>query len=96
MARHIFEGIKAVDFGWVGVGPVATQQLAFHGATVVRVESALKPDTLRMGPVFKDAIPDPDRSVFFTGANQNKYGVTLNLRHPRGRVIYGLASPSVG
>jgi benzylsuccinate CoA-transferase BbsF subunit len=87
MTRHIFEGIKAVDFGWVGVGPVATQQLAFHGATVVRVESALKPDTLRMGPVFKDAIPDPDRSVFFTGANQNKYGITLNLRHPRAREV---------
>jgi len=87
MARHIFEGIKAVDFGWVGVGPVATQQLAFHGATVVRVESALKPDTLRMGPVFKDSIPDPDRSIFFTGANQNKYGITLNLRHPRAREV---------
>jgi benzylsuccinate CoA-transferase BbsF subunit len=87
MDRHIFEGINAVDFGWVGVGPVATQYLSAHGATVVRVESALRPDTLRMGPVFKDAISHPDRSIFFTGPNKNKYGITLNMAHPRAREV---------
>jgi len=83
MAKHIFDGVKAVDFGWVGVGPVASAYLAGHGATVVRVESTLRPETLRtMGP-FKDGIPGINRSVFFTGANADKLGITLNLGHPK-------------
>jgi len=83
MAKHIFDGVKAVDFGWVGVGPVTSAYLAGHGATVVRVESTLRPETLRtMGP-FKDGIPGINRSVFFTGANADKLGITLNLGHPK-------------
>ncbi|MCH9672015.1 MAG: CoA transferase, partial [Gammaproteobacteria bacterium] len=33
-----FEGVKVVDFTQVLAGPFATQQLAFLGANVVKVE----------------------------------------------------------
>jgi len=87
MASHIFDGVKAVDFGWVGVGPVASAYLAGHGATVVRVESTLRPETLRTFGPFKDGIPGINRSVFFTGGNADKFGVTLNLAHPKAREV---------
>ncbi len=63
MAKQIFEGIKVCDFSWVGVGPQAARELAVHGATVVRVESHRRPDTLRLGGPFKDFEPGIDRSA---------------------------------
>ena len=83
MSEHVFEGVKVVDFGWVAVGPYSTAFLARHGATVVRVESISRPDTLRSTGPYKDGIPGVDRSVFFANANANKYGATLNLTHPK-------------
>jgi len=83
MAKYIFDGVKVVDFGWVGVGPASAAALAGHGATVVRIESSLRPETLRLAGPFKDGIPGINRSVFFTGANASKYGITLNLNHPK-------------
>ena len=35
-ALRVFEGVRIADFAWVGVGPNATMQMAFHGAEVVR------------------------------------------------------------
>jgi crotonobetainyl-CoA:carnitine CoA-transferase CaiB-like acyl-CoA transferase len=87
IGEHIFEGVKAVDFGWVGVGPVASQYLARHGATVVRVESSLRPETLRTIGPYKDGVPGLDRTAFFPLANSDKYGISLNLDHPKGREV---------
>lgn len=84
---QIFEGIKVLDFTWVGVGPIATKSLADHGATVVRVESHTKPEIIRVAPPFKDGIPGIDRSGFTANYNSSKYGISLNLNHPRGREI---------
>jgi hypothetical protein len=42
-----FAGLKVVDFCWVVAGPMTTRYLADYGATVVRVESAHRPDVLR-------------------------------------------------
>ncbi len=87
MAKQIFEGIKIADFAWVGVGPQVGRELAEHGATVVRVESHRRPDTLRMGSPFKDLTPGIDRSAFGTAYNTNKYGISLDLTRPRGREV---------
>lgn len=84
MGRQIFEGIKVVDFGWIGVGPVAAQYLAEHGATVVRIESNTNIDQLRLLPPFKDLQPGINTSAFYTRYNNSKYGITLNLSHPKG------------
>ena len=42
-----FEGLKVLDFTWVGVGPITVKYLADHGADVVHVESLTRPDVLR-------------------------------------------------
>ncbi|MCS7207021.1 MAG: CoA transferase [Dehalococcoidia bacterium] len=79
------EGIKVADFSWVGVGPVTIKYLADHGATVVHIESLTHPDVLRLAPPFKDREVGINRSGFFANYNASKYGVSLNLAHPRGR-----------
>lgn len=78
--KQIFEGIKIVDFSWVGVGPQVARELAEHGAKVVRVESHTNPETLRLAGPFKDSQAGIDRSAFGTAYNTNKYGMALNLK----------------
>jgi len=87
MAKQVFEGIKIADFAWVAVGPRSTQYLSEHGATVVRIESGTHPETLRMAAPYKDNKAGVNRTAFFARYNTNKYGVTLNLNHPRAREV---------
>lgn len=89
MARSLFEGLKILDFCWVGVGPITVKYFADHGATVIHVESATRPDVLRLGGPFKDGQPGIDRSGFFADFNSSKYGISLNLNHQRARDIAG-------
>ena len=85
MAEHALEGLKVLDFCWVAVGPMTTKYLAEFGANVVRVESSKRPDTLRRAAPFKDGVPGINRSGYFASYNANKYGVTIDMRHPRAR-----------
>lgn len=80
----VFDGLKILDFSWTGVGPAATRFFADYGAQVVHVESRSRLDVLRLSPPFKDGISDPDRSGYFANYNTNKYGVTLDLKNPKG------------
>ena len=75
-----FAGINVADFAWVGVGPISSKYLADHGATVVRVESENRPDVLRGGGPFKDAIPGWNRSQFFGDFNTSKQSLALDLK----------------
>ena len=85
MAEKPLEGLKVLDFSWVATGPMATKYLAEFGATVVRVESAKRPDVLRRGAPFKDRIEGLNRSGYFANNNPNKLGICINMRHPRAR-----------
>jgi len=85
--KQVFEGIKVADFSWVGVGPETARELAEHGATVIRIESHKRPETLRLTGPFKDFTPGVDRSAFGTAYNTNKYGISLDLTHARAREV---------
>ncbi|MFC1895231.1 CaiB/BaiF CoA transferase family protein [Thermodesulfobacteriota bacterium] len=87
MAKQVLEGIKVADFSWVGVGPQVARELAMHGATVVRVESHKRPDTLRTVFPFRGGVAGIDRSAFGTAYNTNKYGMSLDLTHPKGKEV---------
>jgi crotonobetainyl-CoA:carnitine CoA-transferase CaiB-like acyl-CoA transferase len=82
-----FSGLKVLDFAWVGVGPIVSRHLADFGATVLRVESSHRPDTLRLAPPFRDGVPGIDRSAFGAVYNTNKFGLALNLALPRAREL---------
>jgi crotonobetainyl-CoA:carnitine CoA-transferase CaiB-like acyl-CoA transferase len=85
--RGALEGMRIVDLTWVLAGPYATRTLADHGAEVIKIESASRPDPTRFAPFMhlsRDDDLDPDTSGYFNNVNRNKRSVTLNLRDPRG------------
>lgn len=85
MAAKPLDGIKVLDFCWVVAGPMVTKYLAEFGATVVRVESAKRPETLRGAAPFKDGVAGLNRSGYFANYNANKYGITIDMRHPKAK-----------
>lgn len=80
----MLQGIKVADFSWVMVGPMSIRYLADYGATVVHVESRTHVDILRTTPPYKDRRVGIDRAGYFGQYNINKYGITINLNHPKG------------
>ena len=67
----LFDGLKVLDFTWVGVGPITTKYLADHGADVIKIESVSRPDVLRGAQPFKDGIPGINRSQFSGNYNSS-------------------------
>jgi len=79
--RQVFENIHVVEFAAIAAGPLIGKHLADHGAEVIHVESYERPDGFRLNyPPYKDNKPGLNRSGSFTICNNNKYGITLNLK----------------
>ena len=87
MGKQIFEGVKILDFTWVGVGPITIKNLADHGAFVIHVESHTKPEALRVSGPFKDRELDINKAAFMANYNSSKYGISLNLNKEKGREL---------
>ncbi len=85
MAEQALEGLKVLDFCWIASGPMTTKYLSEYGATVVRVESTKRPESLRLAAPFKDGVSGINRSGYFANYNANKYGITIDMGHPRAR-----------
>ena len=87
MSELPLQGVRIIDTCIYWAGPMATVLLADLGAEVIKIESIQRLDYLRLLGGF----PTPDGyewSAVFNGANRNKYGITLNLNHPRGKEIF--------
>lgn len=76
-------GLKVVELGGGAAGPIAIRHLADHGATVIRIESSLRPDFLRILGL-SSTNKSLDRAPMFMMLNCNKMSVALNLSDPRG------------
>lgn len=75
------EGIKVVEFAAYAAGPVVGKYLADFGATVVHVESRVRPDGFRTHyPPYKDNTYGLNRSGLFALCNNDKLDITLNLK----------------
>jgi crotonobetainyl-CoA:carnitine CoA-transferase CaiB-like acyl-CoA transferase len=85
-ARLPLEGIRILDLTAWWAGPSATALLAALGADVIHVESAARPDGMRMvGGMARHRFPAFwEASAFFLAANANKRGLTLDLGRPEG------------
>ena len=86
--KQVLEGINVVELTRIIVGPHTGRMLAEHGATVVKVETMLHPDTVRLAAPFKDNVGGVDRAGYFSKYNANKLGMTLNLDKPRGMEVF--------
>lgn len=87
MPEQAFDGLNVLDFTRVIAGPLLTQTLGIHGATVVRVESNRFLDRLRISAPYKDRKMGVNRSGYFSAFNANKYSITLDLNHPKAAEI---------
>jgi NTP pyrophosphatase (non-canonical NTP hydrolase) len=76
-------GIRVLDFTWVGAGPLTTRVLAEYGAEVIKIESGTRLDYLRLLPPYKDGKAGVERSGYFSNRNPNKKGISLNLKNRR-------------
>jgi benzylsuccinate CoA-transferase BbsF subunit len=77
--KHAFQGLKVLDFCWVAIGPLITRYLADFGATVLRVESRSRLETLRIAQPFKDGVAGVNRSGYFSALNMGKFGFAVNM-----------------
>jgi len=84
---QLFAGVKVLEFGGGAAGPLGTRYFADHGATVVRVESKQRPDFLRLLRYTPGTEGGLDASHMFAMINVNKYGIALNMSHPKGPEI---------
>src|SRR5665647_977751 len=77
-------GVKVIDLTRVVAGPVCTLNLAQMGAEVIKVEATEKGDDTRATPPFING-----ESAYFMLMNGNKKSVTLDLKSPQGKEIFG-------
>src|ERR1700761_1373971 len=76
-------GIKVIDFTGVQAGPSCTQQMAWMGADVLKVERTAGGDVTRRQ--LRD-IPDLD-ALYFTTLNSNKRSLAVNTKTPEGLAV---------
>jgi len=82
-------GVRVADFSWYGAGPIAARTLAAFGAEVIKVESEVRLDGLRLTqpvPAGKEG-QGPNLSGYFNNFNAGKLSFTLNLGHPKARDV---------
>jgi benzylsuccinate CoA-transferase BbsF subunit len=83
----LFAGLKILELGAGAAGPVATRYFADQGATVVRVESGVRPDFLRLLH-FRPGDPHGvNGGPMFVLMNPNKLSVSVNLSKPEGVAV---------
>ncbi|MDH3706792.1 MAG: CoA transferase, partial [Acidimicrobiia bacterium] len=83
----VFAGLRVADLTWAGVGPFITKALADQGATTVKVESAAKPDQMRMVPPYRDGAPALENTHAAPNFNTNKLSLGVDLGTSPGREI---------
>jgi len=80
----VFDGLNVLELGSGAAGPVATRYLAEQGARVVRIESAKRPDFLRVLFLARDPKLGLDGSPMYVLLNPDKESVSINMATPEG------------
>jgi len=83
--QGVLDHINVVDLSWVAAGPLCGALFAYYGATVVKVESAVRLDVARSSPPV--AGPGIDKSGYFAAMNLGKYDLALDLNKPGGQEV---------
>lgn len=78
----ILDRIRILDLTHVYFGPYTTMFLADMGAEVLKIEPPWGDETRYYAPLYGGM------SSVYLFFNRNKKGLTLNLKHPRGREIF--------
>jgi crotonobetainyl-CoA:carnitine CoA-transferase CaiB-like acyl-CoA transferase len=85
--KQPLQHVRVLDFTWYATGPIGTKYLADHGAEVIKVETALRPDGLRQAPPWRGSSDDLNTSQFFANYNTSKRSLALNLTRVEARQL---------
>ncbi len=86
MRYNVLSDIKVVDLTHFMAGPYATKLLSDYGAQVIKVEPPAGEGGRHAG--FRTHSGNhADRGPLFAFLNTNKLGITLDLKHERGRAL---------
>lgn len=86
----VLADVRVLDLTHAWAGPFATQILADYGAEVIKIEACDRLDMSR----FSTWPPDETRPAaynrggFFHSLSRNKFGLTLDLKHPQGKDLF--------
>ena len=83
----LFEGLKVADLSWIAAGPLITKDLANLGATVIRVETEARLDTLRWIPPHLPHASPMSAGHPMANMNQSKLGLALNFTIPEAAAV---------
>lgn len=84
---RVLDGVKVLDLTWFGAGPIATRSLANMGADVVRVETAKRPDGLRITPPRPEGNASLNVGGYYNNFNAEKRSVAIDLTTERGHEL---------
>ncbi|WP_042356050.1 CaiB/BaiF CoA transferase family protein [Bacillus rubiinfantis] len=87
MTEQALQGLKVIDLSWHIAGPYCTKLLADLGADVIKIEQPKIGDPSRQEGPFPCDTPNLNASGLFAYLNNNKLGVTLNLKSDQGVMI---------
>ena len=87
MTKRPLEGVRIIDFCWVGAGSYATKLLADQGADVIKIESATRLDGIRLSGPFAGGRKGVNTSGYFADRNTSKRSCTINMKTEEGRRI---------
>lgn len=85
--RRALDGLKVLDLTWFGAGPIATRALANMGADVIRVETAKRPDGLRIVGPRPAGNPSLNVGGYYNNFNAEKRSITIDLTTERGHEL---------
>jgi CoA:oxalate CoA-transferase len=91
MAPKALAGIRVLDLTRVYAGPYCGMLFADMGAEVIKIEPPEGEMIRDNPPLVKEGEGGPhdrSRSGYFLTLNRNKYGITLNLKHPKAVGIF--------
>jgi len=87
MDQAVFQDLKIAAFNWAMVGPLTLKFFSDYGATVVRVETSLRPCVTRTSAPFKDNVAGLNRSGYFNHFSANMMSLSLNMNNPLGMSV---------
>jgi len=91
MKAKALEGIRIIDLTRIYAGPYCSMLFADMGAEVIKIEPP-EGEMIRDNPPLvkkgEGGPHDRSRSGYFLTLNRNKYGITLNLKHPKALKIF--------
>ena len=86
MTERALAGIRVLDLTRIYAGPYCSMLFADMGAEVIKIEPPEGELIRDNPPMVKEGEGGPhdrSRSGYFLTLNRNKYGITLNLKHPK-------------